>query len=58
MRSIAERCDVPCMCPEYLLMLACYLFPDADDTPGRDVIRLAAVMEMRAIRRSSTCGAR
>jgi hypothetical protein len=35
--------------PDWLLARAVYLYPDADDTAGRDVTRVEAVLEMHAI---------
>lgn len=47
---------VPSMCPGCLLALASYIWPDADDVAGRDVLRLEAVLEMRAIARGCRHG--
>jgi hypothetical protein len=40
-------------CPEYLLLLACYLFPDGRTAAERDLQRLEAVIAMRALARAA-----
>ena len=41
----------PPACPEYLLALACYVFPDADTPDERRTIQLDAARELRVIAR-------
>ena len=40
------------MCPEYLLALACYVFPDGDTPDERRSIQLEAARELRRYARS------
>ena len=39
--------SAPFECPEYLLALACYVFPDADTPDERRTIQLEAARELR-----------
>ena len=39
------------MCPEYLLALACYVFPDGDTGDERRLVQFDAAWELRVIAR-------
>ena len=46
-----DRDGVPSMCPDYLLALAVYLYPDADTPDGRRAIQDEAARELRRMAR-------